>query len=299
MQHYYYYSKIPSPRPLNCMSSLLYSFNSWPSCAKIAQIICRIDSAKSTAPLKHKGGRAILRTSLLAAVAAAIMWSTTDCVICLCPWQCHALRMALKFEHQRIFFVSILAKIELIEDIRVYSSSKRCLGGNSGKIIAKSRNTAPPFSGIFIWSPKQKNGWPSTAWSTAQTLPVKGFIFPGWTVRWTLSNFPTWWDKTVGGMFVICVNFSSSCRAANAGVLIINDSLPLNRLRLNKAPAIILSSCLTDSFEGIGGKVEDCFFLFEGILDVRQSFFFLLQLGGFSLQLGVLVFFVYKKKRTY
>jgi len=56
-------------------------------------------------------------------------------------------------------------------------------------------------------------------------------------------------------MFVICVNHSSSCRAANAGVFILNDLLPLNRLPLNKAHAIILSSCLTVSIEGIGGKV--------------------------------------------
>ena len=58
-------------------------------------------------------------------------------------------------------------------------------------------------------------------------------------------------------MFVICVNHSSSCRAANAGVFILNDLLPLNRLPLNKAHAIILSSCLTVSIEGVGGKVED------------------------------------------
>ena len=66
-------------------------------------------------------------------------------------------------------------------------------------------------------------------------------------------------------MFVICVNRSSSCRAANAGVFITNDSLPLNRLPLNKAPAIIQKCCLTVSFACIGGKVEDRFYLFEGI----------------------------------
>ena len=32
------------------------------------------------------------------------------------------------------------------------------------------------YSWIFIWSPKQKNAWPSSAWSTAKTLLVKGFI---------------------------------------------------------------------------------------------------------------------------
>ena len=158
-----------------------------------------------------------------------------------------------------------------------------------GKTIAKSRRPAPPFTEVFIWSPKQKNAWPSSAWSTAQTLLAKGFIFSGWTFRWTLSNFATWWDKTVADMFVIFVNRSSSCRAANAGVFIINDSLPLNRLPLNKAPAIVLtgSSCLTVSFEGIGNKEEDRFFLFEGMLEVRQRFFFLLQLEGLSLQLAI------------
>ena len=45
-----------------------------------------------------------------------------------------------------------------------------------------------------------------------------------------------------------------------------NDLLPLNRLPLNKAHAIILSSCLTVSIQGIGGKVEDRLFLFESIL---------------------------------
>ena len=34
-----------------------------------------------------------------------------------------------------------------------------------------------------------------------------------------------------------------------------NDLLPLNRLPLNKAHEIILSSCLTVSIEGIGGKI--------------------------------------------
>ena len=101
-------------------------------------------------------------------------------------------------------------------------------------------------------------------------------------------------------MFVICVNRSSSCKAANAGVLILNDSLPLNRLPLKKALAINLSSCLTDSFLGIGGQVEDRFFLFEaqieGILEAKQRFFFLLQLGGLSLQLGVFSFFCIQKR---
>ena len=45
-----------------------------------------------------------------------------------------------------------------------------------------------------------------------------------------------------------------------------NDLLPLNRLPLNKANAIILSSFLTVSIEGIGGKVEEPFLLFEDIL---------------------------------
>ena len=45
----------------------------------------------------------------------------------------------------------------------------------------------------------------------------------------------------------------------NARVFMMNDLLPLP---LNKAHAIILSSCLTVSIEGIGGKVEDRFFLF-------------------------------------
>ena len=93
-------------------------------------------------------------------------------------------------------------------------------------------------------------------------------------------------------MFVICMNGSSSCRADNAGVFIINDSLPLNLLLLNKAPTIFLSSCLTVSFASgdIRGKVEDCFFLFEGILEVRQRFSFLLQMRDFSLQLRVFSF---------
>ena len=34
-----------------------------------------------------------------------------------------------------------------------------------------------------------------------------------------------------------------------------NDLLPFNRLPLNKAHEIILTSCLTVSFEGIRGKV--------------------------------------------
>ena len=54
--------------------------------------------------------------------------------------------------------------------------------------------------------------------------------------------------------------------ATNAEVLIMNDLLPFNRLPLNKAHAIILRSCLTVAIEGIGGKVEDRFFLVEGIL---------------------------------
>ena len=65
--------------------------------------------------------------------------------------------------------------------------------------------------------------------------------------------------------------------------------------KLNKAPAIILSSCLTVSFEGIAGKVSDHFFLFEGILEARQTWqrlSFLFQLGGFRLQLGVFSFIV-------
>ena len=33
------------------------------------------------------------------------------------------------------------------------------------------------------------------------------------------------------------------------------------------------------SFEGIGGKVKACFFWFEGLLEARQRFSFLLQLG--------------------
>ena len=114
MQDYYYYSKIPSPRPLNCMKGLLYSFDAWPSCAKIAQIICRIESVESTAHWKRWGGRAILRTLSLAAEAATIIRSTTDCVMSLAsPFTVHC------FEHQRIFFISILrlAKIELFEDV--------------------------------------------------------------------------------------------------------------------------------------------------------------------------------------
>ena len=66
-----------------------------------------------------------------------------------------------------------------------------------------------------------------------------------------------------------------------------NDLLPLNRLPLNKAHPIILISCLTVSFEGIGGKVVDSFFLFEGT--GKWHFFFVrlrLQLRGFGLQLG-------------
>ena len=63
-----------------------------------------------------------------------------------------------------------------------------------------------------------------------------------------------------------CPSGSASCRAANAGVFIMNDLLPLNRLPLNKANAIILSSFLTVSIEGIGGKVEEPFLLFEDIL---------------------------------
>ena len=110
--------------------------------------------------------------------------------------------------------------------------------------------------------------------------------------RW--KHFFTWQhscDKSVADMFVICVNHSSSCRAANAGVFILNDLLPLNRLPLNKAHAIILSSCLTVSIEGVGGKVlgggspqlyyHDCSGPIPGRLrEVRQR----LQLGGFSLQ---------------
>ena len=104
-------------------------------------------------------------------------------------------------------------------------------------------------------------------------------------------------------MFVICVNHSSSCRAANAGVFILNDLLPLNRLPLNKAHAIILSSCLTVSIEGIGGKVfgggspqlyyHDCSGRIPGRLrEVLQR----LQLGGFSLQQGVFSFYCMQKK---
>ena len=103
-----------------------------------------------------------------------------------------------------------------------------------------------------------------------------------------------------GLMLIICVNHPSSCTAAKAGVFIINDlasdSLPLNRLPVNKAPAIILSSCWTVSFEGNGGKVEGHFFLFESILEMRQRFSFLLQLGGFSLQMGVFSFDCIPKK---
>ena len=75
--------------------------------------------------------------------------------------------------------------------------------------------------------------------------------------------------------------------------MILNDLLPLYRLPINKAPAIMPSSCLTDPFEGIRGQVEDCFLLFEGSLEASS---FLLQLGGFSLQLGVFSFIVYKKE---
>ena len=139
---------------LNCMTGLLYSCNARPSCAKIAQIICRIDSAKSTAPTKRWGGRAILRTSPSAAVAAAIMLSTTYCVICFCPWQRHARGIARSIalmtnEYSSSLFWPRLSSLRTW--IRVYSSSGRCL---RGKTKAKSRHPAPPFSGIFIWSPK-------------------------------------------------------------------------------------------------------------------------------------------------
>ena len=52
-----------------------------------------------------------------------------------------------------------------------------------------------------------------------------------------------------------------------------NDLLPLNRLPLNKAHEIILSSCLTVSIEGIGGKVEDPFLLFGGMREVTIGMF--------------------------
>ena len=42
------------------------------------------------------------------------------------------------------------------------------------------------------------------------------------------------------------------------------------RTTFNKAPEIILNSCLTVSFDGIRGKVEDFFVLFEGILEERH-----------------------------
>ena len=99
-------------------------------------------------------------------------------------------------------------------------------------------------------------------------------------------------------MFVICVNCSSLGRSANAAVFIIDALLPLYWLPLNKAPAIILSSCLTVSFEGIGGKVEDSFFLFDGILEARQKFSFLLQSGGLIYNWEVLVLIICQKKWT-
>ena len=42
---------------------------------------------------------------------------------------------------------------------------------------------------------------------------------------------------------------------------------------LNKAHEIILSSCLTVSIEGIGGKVEDPFLLFGGMREVTIGMF--------------------------
>ena len=74
-----------------------------------------------------------------------------------------------------------------------------------------------------------------------------------------------------------------------------NDLLPLNRLPLNKAHAIILSSCLTVSFEGIRVKVEGSFFFLRAFSEVRLR----VQLGGFRLQLGIFsVYCIQKNKPT-
>ena len=59
-------------------------------------------------------------------------------------------------------------------------------------------------------------------------------------------------------MFVICVNRSSSCRAANSGVFFINDSLPILKQSSCDYPKFLLDS-LRLSLKGIRGKVEDSF----------------------------------------